>query len=64
MVETTIFLHYFVFCQNAEVHPYQLYLYEPQIPDSEMAPAEKLVKSKVEECMPVSGKLPKCLHPS
>lgn len=43
------FLHYFVFCQNAEPHPYQLYLYEPQIPDSEMAQAEKLVKSKVEE---------------
>jgi len=43
------FLHYFVFCQNAEAHPYQLFLYEPQIPDSEMAPAEKLVKSKVEE---------------
>lgn len=43
------FLHYFVFYQNAEPHPYQLYLYEPQIPDSEMAQAEKMVKSKVEE---------------
>ena len=43
------FLHYFVFCQNAEPHPYQLYLYEPQISDAEMAQAEKLVISKVEE---------------
>lgn len=43
------FLHYFVFTQNSRKHSYQLYLYEPKIPDSEMEKAEKMVKSKVTE---------------